>query len=118
MVKKLQLFITRPPLGIFVSEIAGRVLVVTEEAKRGYESIQVTLRGYADVRWSETSGSGSNRDTVTYHSHKDLICQTIILWSRENAFNHELLPGSYQFPFILFRCNLAVGRFHGHLRVP
>ena len=101
MVKEFRLFITRPPLGIFVSDIAGRVLVVTEEAKQGYKCIQVTLRGYADVRWSETRGSGSTRDTVTYHSHEDFINQTITLWSRENAFNHELSPGSYQFPFAL-----------------
>ena len=100
MVKEFRLFITRPPLGIFVSEIAGCVLVVTEEAKRGYEFIKVTLKGYADVSWSETSGSVEyGQTTVTYNSHEDFINQTIILWSRENAPNHELSPGNYQFPF-------------------
>ena len=99
MVKEFQLFISPPPRGGFVSDITGHVLVVTEEAKQGYESIEVTLRGYADVRWSESSGGGDNRRTVTYHSHEDFIYQTIILWSSENALNHELSLGSYQFPF-------------------
>ena len=58
------------------------------------------LRGYADVRWSESSRTGDNR-TVTYHSHEDFIYQSITLWSRENALNHEFSPGSYQFPFAL-----------------
>ena len=52
MVKEFQLLITPPPWGVFVSDISGRVLVVTEEAKQGYKSIQVTLRGlqtYAGV---------------------------------------------------------------------
>ena len=97
MVKEFQLFITPPPRGGFVSDITGHVLVVTEEAKQGYESIEVTLRGYADVWWSESSGD--NRRSVTYHSHEDYICQNIHLWSSETAFNHELSPGSYQFPF-------------------
>ena len=101
MVKEFQLFITPPPRGVFVSDITGHVLVVTEEAKQGYKSIQVTLRGYADVRWSESSGSGENQTTVTYHSHEDFIYQTITLWSSDNALNHELSPGSYQFPFAL-----------------
>ena len=101
MVKEFQLFITPPPRGVFVSDITGHVLVVTEKAKQGYESIQVTLRGYADVRWSESSGSGEHQTTVNYHSHEDFIYQTITLWSSDNALNHELSPGSYQFPFAL-----------------
>ena len=101
MVKEFQLFITPPPRGVFVSDITGHVLVVTEEAKQGYKCIQVTLRGYADVRWSESYGSGGNQTTVTYHSHEDFFYQTVILWSRENALNHELSPGSYQFLFAL-----------------
>ena len=100
MVKEFQLFISPPPLGVFVSDhITGHVLVVTEEAKQGYRSIVVTLRGYVDVCLSESTGSGDDRRTVTYHSHEDYIYQNIHLWIRENALNHELSPGSYQFPF-------------------
>ena len=97
MVKDFQLFIIHPPRGVFVSDVTGRVLVLTEEAKQSYKSIQVTLRGYADVRWS--SGSGENQRT--YHSHEDFIYHTVIVWSRDDAPNHELSPGSYQFPFAL-----------------
>ena len=101
MVEEFQLFITHPPQGVFVSDVTGHVLVVTEEANQSYKSIQVILRGYADALWSETRGSGDNRRTVNYHSHDNFIYQTVILWSRENAPNHELSPGSYQFPFAL-----------------
>ena len=92
MVKVFQLFInTPPPQGVVSHDVTGRVLVVTEEAKQSYKSIQVTLWGHADVCWS----SG------TYHSYEDFIYQTLIVWSRDNAPNHELSPGSYQFPFAL-----------------
>ena len=97
MVKDFQLFINTPPPQGVVSDVTGRVLVVTEDAKQSYKSIQVTLRGYADVRWS----SGAGRNHRTYHSHEDFIYQTLIVWSRDNAPNHELSPGSYQFPFAL-----------------
>ena len=92
MVKDFQLFInTPPPQGVVSDDVTGRVLVVTEEAKQSYKSIQVTLWGHADVCLS----SG------TYHSYEDFIYQTVIVWSRDNAPNHELSPGSYQFPFAL-----------------
>ena len=76
MVKDFQLFInTPPPQGVVSDDVTGRVLVVTEEAKQSYKSIQVTLRGYADVRWS----SGAGRNQRTYHSHEDFIYQIVIV---------------------------------------
>ena len=94
MVKDFQLILnTPPPQGVVSDDVTGHVLVVTEEAKQSYKSIRVTLRGYADVRWSP--------GRRTYHSHEDFVYQTVIVWSRDNAPNHELSPGSYQFPFAL-----------------
>ena len=43
------------------SDETGHVLLVTDEAKSGYKAIEVTLKGYATVRWSETHGSGDNQ---------------------------------------------------------
>ena len=50
---------------------------------------------------SPFKSSGAGRNQRTYYSHEDFIYQTVIVWSRDNAPNHELSPGSYQFPFAL-----------------
>ena len=50
------------------SDVTGHVMLVTDEAKSGYKAIEVSLQGYATVRWSETHGSGDSRRTVTYYT--------------------------------------------------
>ena len=92
MVNELHLFIT-PSQGAFIS---GRVVLVTEEAKKDYTYIQVAVKVYADVRCT-VYGSEVGNFSVT--SHEDYIHQTVIVWNRENAPNHELSPGFNQFPF-------------------
>ena len=82
MVNELHLFIT-PSQGAFIS---GRVVLVTEEAKKDYTYIQVALKVYADVRWTVYYSEGNYSVT----SHEDYIHQTLIVWNRENAPNHEL----------------------------
>ena len=99
MVKEFQVVLTPPPQGIYSlsSDVIGHVFLVTDATKRGYKSITVTLKGYADVKWTEKHG----KRTVTYHSHKNYIDQTLVVWNRESAPDHQLAPGSYQFPFAL-----------------
>ena len=67
------------------SDVTGHVLLVTDEAKSGYKAIEVTLKGYATVCWSETEGSGDNERTVTYYSHEDYIANTAVLWSKDKV---------------------------------
>ena len=100
MVKEFQLLVTHPLLGAFISEIVGSVFIVTEEAKQDYSSIEVTLKGYADVQWTESSSSDNQRSN-TYHSHEDYVSQVAIVWDKETAPNRELSPGTYEFPFSL-----------------
>ena len=95
MVNELHLFIT-PSQGAFIS---GRVVLVTEEAKKNYTYIQVALKVYADVRWTEFDSETNHDSSVT--SHEEYIHQTVIVWNKENAPNHELSPGFYQFSFDL-----------------
>ena len=83
------------------SDVTGHVLLVTDEAKSGYKAIEVTLKGYATVRWSHTEGSGDNQRTVTYYSHEDYIANTAVLWSNDSAPGGQIAPGSYQFQFSL-----------------
>ena len=100
MVKEFQLLVTHPLLGAFISEIVGRVFIVTEEAKQDYSSIEVALKGYADVQWTESSSSDNQRSN-TYHSHEDYVSQVAIVWDKETAPDRELSPGTYEFPFSL-----------------
>ena len=102
MVKEFQVVLT-PPQNPNVANpnVTGYVHLITDEAKSGYKSIEITLRGYATVRWSEQRGSGENRYTVTYSSREDYLGQTVVLWSKETAPGHQLAPGSYQFQFSL-----------------
>ena len=100
MVKEFQLLITHPLLVAFISEIVGCVFIVTEEAKQDYTSIEVALKGYADVQWTESSSSDNQRSN-TYHSHEDYVSQVVHVWDKDNAPNRELLPGTYEFPFAL-----------------
>ena len=70
MVKEFRVVLAPPPQNGYVtnSEVTGHVVLVTDEAKSGYKTIEVTLKGYGKVRWSENRGSGENQHTVTYHS--------------------------------------------------
>ena len=79
------------------SDVTGHVLLVTDEAKSGsYKAIEVSLKGHATVRWSETHGSGDSRRTVTYYSHEDYIANTAaVLWSKENAPDGQIAAGSH-----------------------
>ena len=83
------------------SDVTGHVLLVNDEAKSGYKAIEVSLKGYATVQWSEERGSGDSRHTVTYYSHEDYIANTAVVWSNENAPDGQIAAGSHQFPFSL-----------------
>ena len=54
MVKDFQLFITHPPQGVFVSNVTGHVLVVTEEA----------MQAKLQVHPSDPKGTTSGKDTL------------------------------------------------------
>ena len=101
---KFQVVLTPPPQNVYHanSDVTGYVQLVTDEAKSGYKSIEITLKGYATVCWSEEHGSGENTYTVTYSSREDYFDQTAVLWSKETAPGNQLAPGSYQFQSVFF----------------
>ena len=103
MVKEFRVVLAPLPDGYVKdnSDVTGHVLLVTDEAKSGYKAIEVSLKGYATVRWSETQGSGDYRRTVTCYSHEDYIANNAVLWSKENASDGQIAAGSHQFPFSL-----------------
>ena len=80
--------------------MTGHVVLVTDEAKSGYKAIEITLKGFADMEWSE---KGSNENSVTFQSHEDYIVNTAVLWRPPGG---KIESGSYQFPFSLkFQAN-------------
>ena len=110
MVKEFQIFLTPPSQGASTSGdivISGHILLVTEETKKGYLFIEVALHGYAKVGLRSDRGQYETTTTVTDQTietnyfREDYVYESVIVWKRENAPNHELPPGSYQFPFVL-----------------
>ena len=87
MVKEFRVVLAPPLQNGYItnSEVTGHVVLVTDEAKSGYKAIEVTLKGYATVRWTETIGTGENRRTNTYYSHEVYIANTAVLWSKDSA---------------------------------
>ena len=112
----VKLFITPPPRGVFVSDITGRVLVVTEEAKQGYKSIQVTLRGYADNAGVSHQVlvriEGRSPTTLTRTSS----ARPLSSGAERTRLTTSSRQGTTSFP-LFFRCSPVVGRSLRHLRV-
>ena len=108
MVKEFQVVLTPPPQNVCLAntDVTGYIRLVTDEAKSGYKSIEVTLRCYAVAGWSDVRGGGQNVYEVNYYSREDYLGQSAVLWSKETAPGNQLAPGSYQFQFSLrFPCN-------------
>lgn len=104
MVKEFKIVLTSPSQSAFVpnSDVTGYVHVVTEEDKTGYKSIGILLKGYGEVRWAESYGTGTVRErTVVYQQYEVYINEGVVLWSKETAPDNQLAAGFYQFPFSL-----------------
>ena len=110
MVKEFQIFITPPSEGASTSDdivISGHILLVTEKTKKSYLFIEVALHGYAKVGLRSDREQYENTTTVIDSTiekdyfREDYVYNCVIVWKRENSPNHDLPPGSYQFPFVL-----------------
>ena len=101
--KEFYVVLDIPPEGGYVpgSDVTGHVVLVTDEAKSGYTSIEVSLKGYASVHWSETQGTGDDRRTVWYSSREEYVAKTAILWNKQNSPDGLLEAGTYKFQFSL-----------------
>ena len=124
MVKDFRLELSNQGIYVVPGEVTGTIVVVTDEPK-SYNAITVTLKGYADVHWTESHivrDDRANRRTEIRHnhSHEDYINEVIVLWNKEQVPNRVLNPGQHVLPF---RFALLSGRFpssfvgkHGHIR--
>ena len=108
MVKEFQIVLTPPSQGASTSDdivITGHLLLVTEKTKKGYLFIAVALEGYAKIGLRSDRGqyetTATDQTIETKHFREDYVYESVIVWKRENAPNHELSPGSYNFTFVL-----------------
>ena len=105
MVKEFRIILAPSPQnGSYVanSDVTGHVVLVTEKAKSGYKSIEVTLKGYATASWKRLRGSGDNVYVEWYYTRVNYtFARTAVVWSKDSAPDKQLAAGSYQFPFSL-----------------
>ena len=79
MVKEFRIELAPPPqLGYVVnSDVTGHVLLVTDEAKSGYKAIEITLKGYGNVRWPDRIARFGSR-SATIGSFFFSLIKTVI----------------------------------------
>lgn len=84
-------------------DVVTGVVVVETDKPEHFNAITVTLKGYAEVEWSETfsSSDGNNTTTTTYvyHAKEEYVNETAMMWHKEEVDSGALEPGKYAFPF-------------------
>ena len=103
-------------------EVTGSIVVVTD-GPMPYNAITVSLKGYADVHWTETyiveEGGRHHRHTRTetrhFHSHEDYINEVI----EAEHLPHRVLNGRHVLPFRFARLSANLPSSfdgeHGHI---
>ncbi|XP_065095561.1 arrestin domain-containing protein 3-like [Ochlerotatus camptorhynchus] len=83
------------------------------------KGVALQIKGIAEVRWSESTGAGKKRRTVTYSGRHDYMHTTSYLAGSKDGNNIDLLPGihTYRFSCVL-PPNLVTSMEadHGHIR--
>ena len=100
MVKDFKVALNRSPQQVFFpgSEVSGTLSFQINELK-SYKNVKVALIGRAHVHWSESHGSGNNRRTVSYTSHREYVNLQSVVWSKDQTPDRTLHTGQYNFPF-------------------
>ncbi|XP_062620948.1 arrestin domain-containing protein 3-like [Saccostrea cucullata] len=80
--------------------VSGRA-VVDLESEMKMREIRLTFEGKANVRWSESRGSGKNRHTVTYRASECYFNTELAVFGKglSGGDEYTLPPGQHAFPF-------------------
>jgi len=71
---------------------------------RMFPGVRLKLKGEAQVRWTESSGSGKNRRSTTYRGEEVYIREEVYLYgSRESSFRVINLKNCKTQQFIRWR---------------
>ena len=92
--------------------MSGMLHFMLKESKT-YKYIEIRLDGGAQVRWSETHGSGENAQTVTYQSKETYVHEARILWSSDQSPDGKIGPGTFDLPFQFVIPPNCLGSFQG-----
>ncbi|XP_058825941.1 arrestin domain-containing protein 3-like [Topomyia yanbarensis] len=108
------------PYGVYFpgQTLSGSVEIRLAELTK-VKGIALRINGAAEVKWSETTGTGKNRRTIHYHGRQDYMHSTTYLTGSKEGNTIELLPGihTYRFSCVL-PPNLVTSleAEHGHVR--
>lgn len=88
--------------GVYYSgqEVSGSVTLHNEKP-RLIRALLLKIEGYAQTRWSESSGTGSDSTSQTYSAREDYLNETTVLINSEPG-ERELEVGQHTFSFCFF----------------
>ena len=99
MIQDLKLILNLPPQQSFFpgSEVSGVLSFQVTGATERYSNVQISLFGRAHVSWRTEDDEFEQGGY--YAATREYVHQHLIVWSRDQAPNGMLYPGSYSFPF-------------------
>ncbi|XP_062562604.1 arrestin domain-containing protein 3-like [Armigeres subalbatus] len=88
------------PHGVYLpgQTLSGTVELCLKDTMK-VKGVALQIKGIAEVKWSETSGTGNNRRTVQYRGRQDYINSTTYLIGSNDGSNIELPAGLHAYRF-------------------
>ncbi|KXJ16020.1 arrestin domain-containing protein 3 [Exaiptasia diaphana] len=106
----------------YPGEVLNGAVILKLNKELKLRELKIEFHGEARVRWSQSSGSGNNRRTHTYHNSEVYIntCATLFGKAPGAKDSPVLQPGEYNYPFQFhIPPNNLPSSFegqHGHIR--
>ncbi|XP_058059106.1 arrestin domain-containing protein 3-like [Anopheles bellator] len=88
------------PCGVYFpgQSLSGYVELRVLEAFK-VKGVSLQIKGFAEVKWSETTGTGKARRTVHYHGRQDYINTVTYLQGSPEGNQFDIAPGSHTYRF-------------------
>lgn len=78
-------------------EVSGSVTLYNEKPRK-FRALLLKVTGAAEVSWSESTGTGDNKQTETIHDREEYL-RTVTFLLNNGAMEQELAAGSHTFTF-------------------
>lgn len=111
--KSFTIEVDSPPERAYLpgATVTGKVHLTVHESKV-YKSVQVTLRGFAEVEWHD----GDRKSGRRYYAREDFVTLNDIVWERSAVEGNKLPAGAHHWPFsILLTGDNLLPSFTGDL---
>ncbi|KFB40715.1 AGAP001892-PA-like protein [Anopheles sinensis] len=99
-VSECQIRFDNNPCGVYFpgQSLAGYVeLRVLDTFK--VKGVSLQIKGFAEVKWTESTGSGKSRRTVHYHGRQDYINTVTYLQGSPEGNPYDIAPGTHTYRF-------------------